>query len=80
MLFYNGFYLRNCDKNIKEYCFSNFGCLRKFLLVEFGYFEFEIGFDYNCCVYCYKDCLCEGEEGCSVSIFDILFEEMKFSI
>ena len=82
VLLYNGLHLRNCDKNIKEYCSSNSGCLRKLLLAEFGSLEPKTEFDHNCCVHCHKDCLCEGEEGCSVSIPDIPpgHEEMKPSI
>lgn len=80
VLFYNGLHLRNCDKNIKEYCSSNSGCLRKLLLAEFGSLEPEKGCDHDCCVHCHKDCLCEGEEGCSVSIPNIPPEEMKPSI
>ena len=80
VLLCNGLHLRNCDQNIKEYSSSNSGCLRKLLLEEFGSLEPETESDHDCCVHCHKDCLCEGEEGCSVSIPDIPPEEMKPSI
>ena len=80
VLLYNGLHLKNCEQNIKEYCSSNSGCLRKLLLAEFGFLEPETESDHDCCVHCHKDCLCKGEEGCSVSIPDIPPEEMKPSI
>lgn len=80
VLLYNGHHLRNCDQNIKDYCSSNSGCLRKLLLAELGPLEPETELDHDCCVHCHKDCLCEGEVGCSVSIPDIPPEEIKPSI
>ena len=77
VLLYTGLHLRNCDQNIKDYCSSNSDCLRKLLLVEFGFLKPQTESDHDCCVQCHKDCLCEGEEGCSVSIPDIPPEEMK---
>ena len=80
VLLYNGHHLRNCDQNIKDYCSSNSGCLRKLLLAECFPLEAKTEPDHDCCVHCHKDCLCEGEEGCSVSIPDIPPEELKPSI
>ena len=80
VLLYNGLHLRSCEENIKEYCSSNSGCLTKLLLAEFGSLEPETEYDHDCSIHCHKDCLCEGEEGCSVSIPEIPPEEMKPSI
>ena len=55
-------------------------CLRKLLLAEFGSLEPETESDHDCCDHCCKDILCEGEEGCSVSIPDIPPETMKPTI
>lgn len=76
LLLYNGHHLKNCNQNMKDYCSSNSGCLRKLLLEEFGSVEPETNPDHDCCVHCHKDCLCKGEEGCTVSIPDIPPKEL----
>ena len=49
-------------------------------MADFGPLEAKTEPEHDCCVQCHKDCFCQGEEGCSVSIPNIPPEEMKPSI
>ena len=72
VLLFTGHHLRNCDQTIKDYCSTTSGCLRKLMLADFGNIDYStITCGHDCCLHCHMDCLCEGEDGCPVTLPDL---------
>jgi ATP-dependent DNA helicase RecQ len=80
VLLFHGHQLKNCDKEIIDYCNSASGCLRKKLLSSFEEIDVESfssdTYRHNCCLHCHKECTCMGEKKCQAKLLDLSVEEM----